>query len=555
MDIRSSRSLLASIQKRAGTKPDGCGVRSDQLAVIERLHLSRGRLGIAPNVVTAEDMSACVCGLTTYDSAWEHVALAALVLKECLAVCPGTDGTANGDIAALSAIAKAVLVDVIIGHHEPRVRGVGSELIGALAAKLGPSCFSDMSPVLFSEASKIFERRDLSREARLGGQSEIALDDTTGWHALESLLCSYRELVAGCGPQLQYLERAPQEQFDLFIRDAAAHMNRHIRQVTFEFIHVVMNQALPGSLRWVNGDRIEMLCHCVSAGLADDFSQVRLPATYAAKYYLISLNDGDRDMYAWPKLLPRVCLNRYYPADGVKSASQEAWAAVTKGSGRALVTQHIAEAFDYYDAMTKNNSHLICEAACWVLGELGSIIDAEAVAPFLQRLLNLLGVCLGDDSWQVRGAACVATGRVIKAHPYATCEVACEKFLPLWVHHLNDYIWALRSDSAAALGVAFRSPAERLSVEATEAAVQYLNENLAAAKKTKTAFSFIPSTSSLYAFLKNKPTESIPTRQAPQTERSISNAQSRQRFGVVELRRRPGVCIAQASYLDVLMCF
>ncbi|CAN0015393.1 unnamed protein product, partial [Ectocarpus fasciculatus] len=391
-----------------------------------------------------------------------------------------------------------------INHEEPRVRKLCSELIGVMAKHIGPPYFDELGPVLYAQVSAFFERREVSRETRLGAESEIALDDTTGWYALETLLCSYRELVSGCGPRLGYLDRASEAELGLFIRDSALHINRYIRQATFEFIHALMLQLSPGALSWSDGAYVPLLCRCITAGLSDDFSQVRFPATFAARYFLVAINDQDREALVWPQLVPRLCLNRYYPADGVKTASLETWSAVSQGKGKALVTRHVAAAFEHYASMVDNKSHLICEAACWVMGELGSIIDAQAVMPYLAGIMDILGVCLGDDSWQVRGAACVATSRIVRAHPEQACDVACDVFLPLWVLHLNDFIWALRSDSATALGIAMRCPVQRLAAAATDAAVEYLTENLAEAAKVKKSFSFIPQNSTLYSFIKNK---------------------------------------------------
>lgn len=553
MDTSSSRNLLRAIRRSvpsSGPRPADSISVNRAIAIIERIHASRGRLDTAPGDVSADELCASIGALLgpgeeSSAADWPHAALVALILKECIGTSRNAD-TEHGmdqNLSELSSFAKPLIVEYLISHDEPRVRKVTAELIGAMAAKLGPPYVIELAPVLCSQVSAFFVRKEVSREARLGTDSEIALDDTTGWYALESLLCSYRELIGGCGPSLQYLSQTPEMEIDLFIRQSSLHINRYIRQATFEFIHMLMSQCAPGSMHWVGEQHTDLICSCIAAGLSDDFSQVRFPATFAAKFFLIAIDDDDRERYVWELLLPRLCLNRYYPADGVKSASMDAWSAATKGRGRELVTRHIKATFEHYASMVDNKSHLICEAACWVLGELGSIIDASVVAPYLAGILDILGVCLGDDSWQVRGAACVATGRVIEAHPSETCSRACDTFLPLWTLHLNDYIWALRSDSAAALGKAMRSPEEQLATAAIQASIQYLNDNLAAAK-VKKVISFIPRNSSLYAFVKNKPEDDLlgvpGPRPGPTAARAVTNAETRQRFGVVELKRRPG---------------
>ena len=589
MDLNSSKTLLRSIERRRNVlsvisdpsitskttavvtptirtnmSSDDCNdiaastLDKNRVATIDRLNISQcvfaghsSSAGEEGSNVTEAETEICSCLeelLEPKDKMgnkldWEYDALVVLVLKESFS---GNSHFVQS--STLLSFAKSHIVNDFIGHDEPRVRKLTADLIGVLAGKLGPSYFEELGPILFSLVRAFFQRRDVSRETQLGGVSEIALDDTTGWYALESILCSYRELVSGCGKTLDYLQRASETELNLLIRDSAGHMNRYIRQATFEFIHALMVQYDPGSLSWDDGEYVHMLCHCIASGLSDDFSQVRFPATFAARYFLLAINDCDRDAHIWAELLPRICLNRHYPADGVKNASLDMWGVVTEGKGRELVTKHVRVAYEHYASMVDNKSHLICEAACWVLGELGSIISADAVVPYLAGILNLLGVALGDDSWQVRGAACVATGRMTRAHPDETCSTVCDTFLPLWITHLNDHIWALRSDSATAIGIAMRSPIHQLSSAAIDAAVTYLAINLAAGAKQKKKFSFIPENSSLFSFIKKEPESAkllvgTPLSSPPLitlTARASANAEINQRFGVIELRRRPG---------------
>ena len=564
MDLSSSKSLLRSINRHRSRQSaaDTPGAVPEPtvaaLIVIEKIHAARckfdySQLDAVSIEIACSSISDLLTPASTGSPEWEYVALAALVLKDCISSVsyapPGNELSSEKTLKSLISVAKPLVMNTFIDHTEPRVRRVGAELIGVMAAKLGPDYFDELAPLLSSQVAAFFERREVSREARLGSESEIALDDTTGWYSLESLLCSYRELVGGCGPALNYFKRVSKGDIELFIENSSSHINRYIRQATFELLHILMKQYSPGTLGWSEGEFVPLLSQCISNGLADNFSQVRFPATFAARYFLIAMNASDREKYVWPLLLPRVCLNRYYPADGVKFASLDLWREVTQGKGKDLVTQNLSEAYRYYASMVENKSHLICEAACWVLGELGTIIDANAIAPFLPGILDMLGGSLGDDSWQVRGAACVATGRVIEAHPKETCNAACDVFLPLWIMHLDDHIWSLRSDSAAALGIAMRSPIDRLSHSAIDASVNFLACHLSSAAEPKRNFSFIPESSSLFSFIKRKDKDDTSNSSSsplakplpmPSTARSMANAAEKKRFGVVELRKRPG---------------
>lgn len=85
------------------------------------------------------------------------------------------------------------------------------------------------------------------------------------------------------------------------------------------------------------------LCKYLANGLADNWSQVRLSASVAARNFLLSLPNNDSRQLFYPKLLPRMCLNRYYAADGVRIYSQETWRQVTGTAGKELVEQFIGK--------------------------------------------------------------------------------------------------------------------------------------------------------------------------------------------------------------------
>jgi hypothetical protein len=64
----------------------------------------------------------------------------------------------------------------------------------------------------------------------------------------------------------------------------------------------------------------------VAQGLGDNWSQVRYAASQAARsYYAIAKDDPTlREKYDG-LMVPRMCLNRYYVAEGVKIYSNESW--------------------------------------------------------------------------------------------------------------------------------------------------------------------------------------------------------------------------------------
>lgn len=85
------------------------------------------------------------------------------------------------------------------------------------------------------------------------------------------------------------------------------------------------------------------LCKYLGKGLADNWSQVRLSASVATRNFLLPLPNNESRQLFYPILLPRMCLNRYYAADGVRNYSQETWRRVTGTAGKELVEQYIGE--------------------------------------------------------------------------------------------------------------------------------------------------------------------------------------------------------------------
>jgi hypothetical protein len=64
----------------------------------------------------------------------------------------------------------------------------------------------------------------------------------------------------------------------------------------------------------------------VAQGLGDNWSQVRYASSQAVRafYFIVKDHQELREKYD-PVLVPRMCLNRYYVAEGVKIYSNETW--------------------------------------------------------------------------------------------------------------------------------------------------------------------------------------------------------------------------------------
>jgi len=137
----------------------------------------------------------------------------------------------------------------------------------------------------------------------------------------------------------------------------------------------------------------------------------------------------------YPLLVPRMVLNRYYVAEGVRLYSQETWKLVMGSEGTTTVATVVDKVVEFFLSQCDADNHAVREAACHCIAELANKVDATAVAPFVPQLLAALIVCFKDESWPVRDAACLATGKFVQAFP-EVCATwvgpdSCEQVVPL----------------------------------------------------------------------------------------------------------------------------
>jgi hypothetical protein len=196
-----------------------------------------------------------------------------------------------------------------------------------------------------------------------------------------------------------------------------------------------------------------MIGDALRATLQDNWSQVRMAGSVLCRGYVVALlrmggdhhddddgakkNDGNRAKEATgedeeeeeeeeevtafelalgnlvPMLLPRMCLNRFYLAQGVKLYSQETWRIVfgpndepgpggalhssegaRGGGGIGAVSRCAAPICRYYSKMCDADNHAVREAACQGVAELAQKIGrhpayAESLSPYVTTLLQV----------------------------------------------------------------------------------------------------------------------------------------------------------------------
>ncbi len=121
---------------------------------------------------------------------------------------------------------------------------------------------------------------------------------------------------------------------------SAEHINRFVREITYfviEALYEVSDQ------EEASRPLFEALCSkllpITANGLADNWSQVRFAASRATRAYYKFGKTNESLRAEWDTLmLPRMCLNRYYVAEGVRNYSIETWKQVVDDKGIVLVS-------------------------------------------------------------------------------------------------------------------------------------------------------------------------------------------------------------------------
>ncbi len=102
-------------------------------------------------------------------------------------------------------------------------------------------------------------------------------------------------------------------------------------------------------------------------------------------------------------LLPPLCFNRYYLAEGIKKYSQETWFIMfNDGTGKLYVETNIDHICGYYLNEIKSDNAVICETTCFCLSELALKIDKSLLNPYIETILKSLIQCHNGQLWTVR---------------------------------------------------------------------------------------------------------------------------------------------------------
>ncbi|XP_014671947.1 PREDICTED: uncharacterized protein LOC106812561 [Priapulus caudatus] len=359
----------------------------------------------------------------------------------------------------------------LLSDAEVRVRLAAGEVLGTLCQVIGVQVYMSSKEFVLELVKSNVERQPLSdmedeveevtitdsgekpvRRRRNSSDAAKIFHDTAGWKSLETSMKCLQACIEGCGHRFNPC--VDQALLDL-VFSVLKHTNRFVRETGYQVCAALVSVGVGTDGVTLKTDNAvyqhgDQFADYLALGLADNWSQVRLAASIATRKFMLSLpGEKERELF-FPKLLPKMCLNRYYVAEGVRIYSQETWRQIAHTQGCYLVEKYIADVQEYYIAQTKADNHAVREAACACIAELGSKIKQDAVRPFVPPLLDALLVCFNDDSWPVRDAACLACGNFIFCFPDESKPYLCQLY-PLFFSNLSDVIPSVRQGAASAL--------------------------------------------------------------------------------------------------------
>eukprot|EP00954_Amorphochlora_amoebiformis_P020109 1336982-Amorphochlora_amoeboformis.AAC.1 len=258
------------------------------------------------------------------------------------------------------------------------------------------------------------------------------MHDTEGWKSLETSFNALKCIITGTKGAFS---RFVDDNFLALLEVASMHTNRFVREITYHTTAAIAQNCDIKTLE----NLANRTCTLLAKGLSDNWSQVRYASSIATRNLMVrAIKAGFAEKYLGI-LLPPMCINRYYVAQGVRIYSHETWRMVMGERGPELVAKYIDKVVKFYVSQAKADNHAVREAACACITELALKVEKKAVSPHVTVLLDTLIECFKDDSWPVRDAACNACGDFITAFPEES-KPTMKKLYVLWFDHLKDSI-------------------------------------------------------------------------------------------------------------------
>eukprot|EP00743_Colponemidia_sp_Colp-15_P008658 GILK01009422.1.p1 GENE.GILK01009422.1~~GILK01009422.1.p1 ORF type:complete len:693 (+),score=78.57 GILK01009422.1:26-2080(+) len=364
----------------------------------------------------------------------------------------------------------------LITDPEHRVRLALGGVLEALAERDGVSVYERIEAQLLASMGKPFEDRRADRsqdpfadskteeqeqeeeQFRQSGVPEdlhhhsmsadarvYSVEDLQGWSLLESSIKILQDVITGVGQDFTpYIKPFLVN----LLTQTIHHNNRFLREAGLSALGVLCKNCSPEILERLSPAIVPLLC----GGLSDNWSSVRYAATAATHEWMLSAIFF-RELF-FPQLLPRMSVNRYYVAEGVRLYALGTWTTIVGTKGLGWLAELAKETCEFYVSQCDSENHAVREAACHCIGELGAKValgNSEPFKEYVPQLMQALQKCFKDESWPVRDAACTACGAFITGFT-AECRPVLDQWYELWFAHLSDNVPAVREHSAIALG-------------------------------------------------------------------------------------------------------
>jgi hypothetical protein len=353
-----------------------------------------------------------------------------------------------------------IMCEQHLEHNEPRVRSLVAKVIGH-HANLGTALEKDITvgPILIQQSihlyntvlDSLYQHLEAGRDTENKSKSsEGALDDTTGWRALETNLYGIGSFVQASGHRYFVFSggrsngdesgdggvigaRVDEKLLQSVEYCCVKHVNRHVRaagiSVLEQMVHACtsswreleqttakegMKENLVMNMLLVPDSKLrQTIVDVLKTALGDNWSQVRMAGSVLCRVFFVAMLDyaehfpdemmANREtwlMSLYPVLLPRMCLNRFYLAQGVKLYSHETWRILFEkykdyaGLGLENVAMNAGAVCRYYTKMADADNHVVREAACQAIAELATKIGrseqySDYLAPYVISLLQV----------------------------------------------------------------------------------------------------------------------------------------------------------------------
>ena len=400
-------------------------------------------------------------------------------------------------------IIRAEKIPVLLVDSEFRVRNQLGPLLKEMIShdqEKGAMHFAKLQETLLDNIEKTFTREpeggvDASADPKVLKQINVGSDgktmhDTEGWKSLETSMRILQNIIEAIGTRLYEFQL---DRILDCITKGVNHINRFVREISYFVINAIYVSSLHVFDEDTNAEYVQRftefcpnLVPIIAQGLGDNWSQVRYAASQAVRsFYLVAKDRTEmRDRYD-PLLVPRMCLNRYYVAEGVKIYSNETWVQVHGDQGKEVICRFAAEVATFYISQSQADNHAVREAACHCISELctkvAQQVSKEPFKPYVAEMLAALLDCFKDMSWPVRDCACIACGSFVSTFP-EECEAAFPELSELWFNHLSDNIQSVREHSAESLVVVLKGT-EKYKDQLKEKIEAHVVENVMKAKQ------------------------------------------------------------------------